>query len=83
MESRACTDCSRYRRNTVTPPPSPLSRPDLQLPALIFPVITGLAVVIMYGYCAQTAPKTSWFSIVFGMNYATYYFVCVLIVVST
>lgn len=55
----------------------------MQLPPLIFPVITGLAIVIMYGYCAESAPKAHWFSIVFAVNYATYYFVCVLVVTTT
>lgn len=56
---------------------------SLQLPPLIFPVISGLAIIVMYGYCAQSAPSTSWFSIVFAVNYATFYFVSVLIVTTT
>lgn len=57
--------------------------PEHRLPALIFPAATGVAAAIMYGFCAESAPNTHWFSIVFSVNYCTYAFICVLIVSTT
>ncbi|KAJ9113568.1 hypothetical protein QFC20_001919 [Naganishia adeliensis] len=53
--------------------------PEHRLPSLIFPVVTGIGMFLMYGFYAQSAPSTHWISIVFSNNYATYVFICVLI----
>ena len=57
--------------------------PEHRLPCLVFPVVTGIAASLMYGFCASNPDKVSWFSIVFSNNYGTYCFICSLIVTTT
>lgn len=54
-----------------------------QLPAMIVPSILGIASVIMYGFCADAAPRVHWFAIVFSLNMSIYLFISTLVVTTT
>lgn len=55
----------------------------VQLPALIFPVLTGFAFSIAYGFIAAAGAKVHWFALVFAFNYGIFVFVSVLVTTTT